>query len=63
MFTALKIWLGSDALNKKNRESRCACCGNCCETFGGHLNATKDDLQRWRREEREDLLGRVNRLG
>lgn len=63
MFTALKIWWGNDALNKKTGESRCACCGNCCEAFGGHLNASKHDLERWRHEGREDLLSRVNRLG
>ena len=41
----------------------CACCGRCCEFFGGHLQASNHDLERWRRENREDLLCRVNRLG
>jgi Fe-S-cluster containining protein len=41
----------------------CACCGRCCESFGGHLNASPHDLARWRREGRDDLLHRVNRLG
>ena len=63
MFTALRIWLGNDAHSTKTGETRCACCGNCCEAFGGHLNASKQDLERWQREGREDLLSRVNRLG
>lgn len=63
MFTVLKRWLVGEVLGKKSGESRCACCGNCCEAFGGHLNASKNDLDRWRLEGREDLLGRVNRLG
>lgn len=62
MLTALKIWLGSDAPARKTGESRCLCCGSCCEAFGGHLHAAKDDLERWRREGRDDLLSRVNRL-
>jgi Fe-S-cluster containining protein len=41
----------------------CACCGRCCEFFGGHLHVTPRDLERWRRQGREDLLSRVNRLG
>jgi len=63
MLKALKYWLYSDVLGRKTGESRCACCGNCCEAFGGHLNASKHDLERWQREGREDLLSRVNRLG
>ncbi len=41
----------------------CACCGDCCKFFGGHLNVTHSDVTRWKREGRGDLLGRVNRLG
>lgn len=63
MLTNLKRWLVRDVLGKGTGESRCACCGNCCEAFGGHLNASKYDLERWRNEGREDLLSRVNRLG
>jgi len=43
--------------------SGCRDCGACCESFGGHLRASKTDLERWRAEGREDLLSRVNRLG
>lgn len=63
MFINLKRWISDDILCKKSGESRCACCGNCCVAFGGHLNASKHDLDRWRKEGREDLLSRVNRLG
>lgn len=41
----------------------CRACGACCEHFGGHLRASKPDLERWRAEGRDDLLSRVNRLG
>lgn len=63
MLRALKCWLFGDVSAKKGGESRCACCGNCCVAFGGHLNASKYDLERWHQEGREDLLNRVNRLG
>jgi Fe-S-cluster containining protein len=63
MLAALKSWLRNDILGIRSGESRCACCGNCCEAFGGHLNASKYDLERWRNEKRDDLLSRVNRLG
>lgn len=43
--------------------SSCACCGHCCESFGGHLRATEQDMKRWRSEGRDDLLARINRLG
>ena len=41
----------------------CLQCGECCESFGGHLHATPRDLQRWREAGRQDLLDSVNRLG
>lgn len=63
MLKALKFWLYSDVLGRKSAENRCACCGRCCEAFGGHLHASKQDLERWQHEGREDLLRRVNRLG
>jgi Fe-S-cluster containining protein len=47
----------------EKKETRCLCCGDCCRFFGGHLNASKHDLERWRKEGRGDLLCRVNRLG
>jgi Fe-S-cluster containining protein len=52
-----------DAVRQKERKSGCLCCGKCCELFGGHLNASKADIERWRNLGREDLLNRVNRLG
>ena len=42
---------------------RCLCCGRCCESFGGHLQASSSDLERWRRLGREDLLARVSSIG
>jgi Fe-S-cluster containining protein len=41
----------------------CLCCGDCCEQFGGHLHASKADLERWRRLGRTDLLRRVSGIG
>ncbi len=55
-------WLLGDASREKN-PPRCFGCGECCESFGGHLRASKPDLERWRRLGRKDLLSRVNRLG
>lgn len=61
MFTILKNCVGMTG--KKRGESQCLCCGDCCRSFGGHLNATKQDLERWKFEGRNDLLRRVNHLG
>ena len=63
MLNALKDWLYRDRPPAPLQEKSCACCGRCCEFFGGHLHASARDLDRWRREGREDLLCRVNRLG
>lgn len=63
MFNALKKLLSPDTANSGHTVKGCACCGRCCEYFGGHLNATPHDLERWKREGRDDLLARVNRLG
>jgi Fe-S-cluster containining protein len=46
-----------------NRERNCLQCGQCCESFGGHLHASPRDLKRWREQGRQDLLDGVNRLG
>lgn len=61
--SALEQWLRRILNHEEKGETRCLCCGACCESFGGHLNASKYDLERWQREGREDLLCRVNRLG
>lgn len=63
MLTMLAHWLNIDKSDRSKKESPCICCGNCCKSFGGHLNATKQDQDRWQREGRKDLLNRVNRLG
>lgn len=63
MFQALRNCLRTLMSRNGVRESRCACCGSCCEAFGGHLTASHQDLQRWRQQGRDDLLARVNRLG
>jgi Fe-S-cluster containining protein len=62
MLETLKRLL-KDSVDTEKHETRCLCCGDCCEAFGGHLHASEHDLQRWRGEDREDLLSRVNRLG
>ena len=63
MFIALKRLLSPDTAIAEKTVRSCACCGRCCEYFGGHLHASDHDMERWCREGREDLLSRVNRLG
>jgi Fe-S-cluster containining protein len=50
---------------KDTRQSPKTClqCGQCCESFGGHLQASRRDLARWREAGRDDLLSQTNRLG
>jgi Fe-S-cluster containining protein len=48
---------------RKVPHHQCLCCGQCCEAFGGHLNASSVDLERWRRLGRDDLLRRVSAVG
>ncbi len=63
MIETLANWLRkSDALGNP-AQSGCKAYGKCCELFGGHLNAFRADLERWRSLGREDLLVRFNRLG
>ncbi|MDD2366819.1 MAG: YkgJ family cysteine cluster protein [Desulfuromonadaceae bacterium] len=61
MFEILKQ-LFSISSNDEKPQTCCLCCGDCCEAFGGHLHASENDKERWRREGREDLLARINRL-
>jgi len=35
---------------------RCQQCGKCCEWGGPSLSATKEDLKRWKKERRKDIL-------
>lgn len=65
MLDTLKGWLqpGTSAPAAAHKETRCLCCGKCCRYFGGHLHASKRDLERWKQQQRDDLLSRVNRLG
>jgi len=49
--------------DKTKETPTCLQCGQCCESFGGHLHASPRDLQRWREKGRQDLLHSVNRLG
>jgi Fe-S-cluster containining protein len=51
--------------NKPAEKAPPACrqCGQCCESFGGHLQASPHDLARWRAQGRHDLIDRTNRLG
>lgn len=62
MLATLKRYF-KEFVDPEEHKIRCLCCGECCESFGGHLHASTSDLERWRREGREDLLTRVNRLG
>jgi Fe-S-cluster containining protein len=41
----------------------CLGCGRCCDSFGGHLQASEADLARWRALGRDDLLARVSAIG
>jgi uncharacterized protein len=63
MYELVKKWLENWCLQDEKQEATCLCCGECCESFGGHLNASRTDLERWRQTGREDLISRVNRLG
>ena len=63
MLASIKQWLLTGNPGTESQELGCLCCGKCCKSFGGHLHAYQHDLDRWRREGRDDLLSRVNRLG
>lgn len=38
---------------------KCQQCGQCCTKYSGGLTAKAQDIVRWRREGREDILSRV----
>lgn len=57
------LGFGRARAERKVPSHQCLCCGQCCESFGGHLNASSADLDRWRRLGREDLLRRVSAIG
>lgn len=63
MFQALRNCLRIVILGEEIRDSRCACCGACCKAFGGHLQASRHDIERWQKEGRDDLLARVSSVG
>lgn len=64
MLKGLINWLQTGNFSgQPSKTNGCLSCGKCCEAFGGHLQASKADLQRWKNLERQDLLKRVNRLG
>lgn len=63
MLNELKKLLCPDMAIAGQIVNGCACCGRCCESFGGHLNASQRDIERWKSEGRDDLLARVNHLG
>ena len=61
--SASEDWLKLYALPPPaHRVKTCLCCGKCCEAFGGHLHASKQDVARWRAAGREDLLRRVSEI-
>lgn len=41
-------------------EFKCKQCGKCCRKYIGTLKATSEDIERWRREGREDILKYVD---
>ncbi len=59
----MSSWLRENALPEAQPQRVCLCCGQCCESFGGHLQASQRDLERWRELGREDLLRRVSSIG
>lgn len=59
---ALARWIGLRSEPRQAAKS-CLCCGRCCESFGGHLHASRADVERWRRLGRADLLARVSAIG
>ena len=40
-------------------EWKCKKCGKCCEVYRGTLEANNNDIKRWRKEGRDDILERV----
>lgn len=48
---------------RPQKPATCLQCGQCCESFGGHLRASARDLERWREHGRQDLLDATNHLG
>jgi len=41
----------------------CKRCGKCCVKFTGTLSATKEDILRWRKEGRDDIIAYVYFMG
>ncbi len=40
-------------------EWACVQCGDCCKRFGWSIHVSDEDLKRWERENRHDILDRV----
>lgn len=57
-----KLFAGRDSAKQK-QPRQCLMCGTCCKSFGGHLQASKRDLQRWTDLGREDILKWVGNNG
>ena len=60
LFTLLNLL---DLHPDQQQKTTCLQCGQCCESFGGHLRASPHDLKRWEEHGRQDLLDATNRLG
>lgn len=43
----------------KKPEWECVQCGRCCMDYGGFLSATDEDIVRWKREGRHNILEKV----
>lgn len=61
--SVLERWLHFAGAPQPHAAHGCLQCGRCCESFGGHLHASRADLERWRELGREDLLRRVTAIG
>lgn len=44
----------------ENTSGLCERCGWCCVSLGGILSATREDLERWERERRQDILAKCD---
>ena len=52
-----------ESTGNRPKNISCLCCGACCKEFSWHLTTEPADIARWKLENREDLLARVNHLG
>lgn len=56
-------WTPASHPSPNRQAGGCLKCGRCCESFGGHLSASRADLARWREAGRDDILAWVGASG